>query len=199
MSFDSALQLSPDDSAGSLSLGEDDTTITYNGNNDIKDSFSSSDNSSLDQKMEGAHVSPRGKNKEERKEKKKRSSTISSKKGGGSKKYWEGIFPSIMYTWQDLNDNELVTVEVHMPSGSISSEFHLELEQDHPNEPQVLVIKYRVGACFFNEDAFNSFINDVVQNGRDASSMAQSRHNKIIEMKKNLATSMTLQTSIATW
>ena len=101
--------------------------------------------------MEGAHVSPRGKNKEERKEKKKRSSTISSKKGGGSKKYWEGIFPSIMYTWQDLNDNELVTVEVHMPSGSISSEFHLELEQDHPNEPQVLVIKYRVGACFLTK------------------------------------------------
>ena len=117
------------------------------------------------------------------KQKKKRASTI-SKKGGGSKKCWEGIFPSIIYTWQDLNDNELVTVEVHMPSGSISSKFHLELEQDHPNEPQVLVIKYRVGACFFNKDAFNSFIHDVVQNGRDACSMAQACHNKIIKMKK---------------
>ena len=71
-----------------------------------------------------------------------------------------------------------------MPSGSISSKFHLELEQDHPNEPQVLVIKYRVGACFFNKDAFNSFIHDVVQNGRDACSMAQACHNKIIKMKK---------------
>ena len=33
-----------------------------------------------------------------------------------------------------------------MPSGSISSKFHLELELDGscPNEPQVLVVKYRV-------------------------------------------------------
>ena len=138
--------------------------------------------------MSEVHVSPRPakKKQDKAKERKKKEEVKTPAHAKGSSKVWEAIFPSIIYTWQDVNDNNLCTVEVHMPSGSISSDFHLELEQDEscPNEPQVLLIRYRVGACFFHEEAFDTFITDVVQNVRDASSMSLARHNKIKALKQ---------------
>ena len=88
----------------------------------------------------------------------------------------------MVYTWQDIRDNKMCTVEVHMPSASISEEFHLHLEES--DETQFLVIKYRVGGAFFDEEALNGFIKDFVEEIKDASSMSQARHNKIQSLKK---------------
>ena len=185
----SSLRVSEDDSAGSITLGDGDTTVTEEDNeeNKIDHSSSGSNNSSLNGRMGEVRVSPRpAKKKQDKAKERKKKEEVKTPAHAKGSKVWEAIFPSIIYTWQDVNDNNLCTVEVHMPSGSISSDFHLELEQDEscPNEPQVLLIRYRVGACFFHEEAFDTFITDVVQNVRDASSMSLARHNKIKALKQ---------------
>ena len=151
--------MSEDNSAGSLTIS-DETTISDNDEEEDGISLSSSeDDISLAEKMSHVNVSPSKVNGEKGGRRKGGNASKGVRVTRAAKarhpqvagKVWEGKFPFMVYTWQDVKNNELCTVEVHMPSASISSEFHLELEQESPNDvnsPQSLLIKYRVGASY---------------------------------------------------
>ena len=193
--------MSENDSAGSLTIS-DETTISDNDEEEDGISLSSSeDDISLAEKMSHVHVSPSKVNGEKGERKKGGSASkvtraAKARQPQVARKVWEGKFPFMVYTWEDVNNNELCTVEVHMPPASISSEFHLELEQESPNDvnpPQSLLIKYRVGASFFDEEAFDTYISDFVENIKDASSMSRARHNKIKVLKEKYSDDFDIQ------
>ena len=181
-----------------ISNSDGETTDTEYNEEEDSNSTSSSDISLVD-RMNNVEVSP--KTKKEKVKKKGEAGRGSTRKSRGqrlplNKKIWDAKFPFMVYTWQDVRDNELCTVEVHMPSASISTEFHLQLEQENSsdvNSPQSLLIKYRVGASFFYEEAFDTYISDSVENVKDASAMVRARHNKIRDLKEKFSDEIDVQ------
>ena len=100
-----------------------------------------------------------------------------------TKEPWRAIFPHLCYTWQDENLNDMCTVEVHLPSASVASEFHLELEVKKDSPHQFLIMKHRVSDIFLQQEAFEHFIDDCVDGVKDAASMSQARENCINAVK----------------
>lgn len=172
------------DSAGSITISNEDTETE---DDDTEGEQQFEDDISLTERMSSVRVSPKHERKKEAKEKKKAGPTVLKAKKKVREQVWEGKFPFMVYTWQDVQDNNLCTVEVHMPSASISSEFHLELETHDDGKSQSLLIKYRVGASFFDEEAFDTFISDFVENIKDASAMSRARHNRIQQLREKFS------------
>ena len=50
-----------------------------------------------------------------------------------------------------------------------------------------------MGASFFDEEAFDTYISDFVENVKDASAMVRARHNKIRDLKEKFSDEIDVQ------
>ena len=88
-----------------------------------------------------------------------------------------------------MDDNDLVTVEIHLPSASIPDDYHLELKtaKNGGTAVQYLRVNHRLTSAFVDMENFDLQIGDFVSHIKDASIMSKSRKAAIKNLRMKFA------------
>ena len=96
---------------------------------------------------------------------------------------WKAGFPYMITTWRDAKDRELVTVECHLPSGSIPEDVDMKLLVR--GGKQFLALHYRISDVFLSQDQFDEMIGQFnFVEGKDASALSLARSSTVLNLRK---------------
>ena len=112
------------------------------------------------------------------------------KKKAGRPLVWKAMFPFLLTQWKDSRDRHLVTIEIHLPSGSIPDDFHMELKVRGGN--QLFCLHHRISNVFLDQNHFDHSIGELqMDNGqatieaeKDSAALSLARAATIRDLKK---------------
>ena len=133
-------------------------------------------------------------------EKKKKKSLGSSTKVPVLDRFQKLDLPHLLYTWKDSKRVDIVSLEIHLPSATIPSEYHMELEIK--GGKQYFILKHTLSPAFIDQDAFEASLvegkeEEAAEHGgidetaflKDLASHSLARSDHINQLKKEYAES----------